>query len=58
MKTQVKKEITVSEFRDVLKKRIAASKEINCCKEEIERLADMAAEHMGDKKIMVYWMDD
>lgn len=58
MKKQVEKEITIREFRDVLKKRIKDTKTIDCCKEEIERLADMAADHMGDKKILVYWIEE
>lgn len=53
----MKKEITISQFSDELIKRIEDHKTIDCCKEELEKLAAMAKEHMGDKKIEVNWKD-
>jgi hypothetical protein len=53
----MQKEISIKEFGKELKARIDAAKTIDCCKEEIKRLADIAAEAIGDRKILVTWKD-
>lgn len=54
----MKKNITISEFADELIRRVEASKDIDCCKEEIVNLAKIAKENIGDKKIEVNWKED
>lgn len=51
------KEITVREFAAELIDRIEKAKNIDCCKEEIKRFAELAANRMGDEKISVTWKD-
>jgi|GEM_PF-762807 len=53
----MKKEITVKELCAELKKRVGDSKTIDCCKEEIVNLANLAAEKIGEEKVMVDWTD-
>ena len=53
----MQKEITIKEFAAELAQRIDADKGIDCCKEEIKRLADMAADKMPSEKILVTWKD-
>jgi len=53
----MKKEITVKEFADELTKRIDSAKTIDCCKDEIKNLAEIARTFIGDKKITVDWKD-
>ena len=53
----MKKEITIKEFCKELRERIDQKKTIDCCCEELQTLADMAEEHMGDKMIMVNWKE-
>ncbi|MDH4200596.1 MAG: hypothetical protein OEV66_09475 [Spirochaetia bacterium] len=53
----MKKEITVRELCQELKKRVGEAKTIDCCKEEIVNLANLASEKMGHEKIMVDWVD-
>lgn len=53
----MKKEITIKEFADELAQRVEASKEIECCKEEILNLAKVAAQSIGDKMIQVNWKE-
>jgi hypothetical protein len=53
----MKKEITIKEFADELKGRIDNAKTIDCCKEEIKMLAEMAKKFMGGEKITVEWKD-
>jgi hypothetical protein len=55
--TSVEKEITIREFTADLMARIDESKGIDCCKEEIKKLARLAREHMPDEKIVVTWKD-
>lgn len=53
----MKKVISVNEFCDELVQRINASKNIDCCHEEIKNLAALAKEKIGDEKIEVIWKD-
>lgn len=53
----MKKMITVSEFADELVQRIGDTKSIDCCKEELVNLANLAKEKIGDEKIEVNWKD-
>jgi len=55
--SRMEKEITVKQFSDELISRIDDSKNIDCCKIEIKRLAEMAKKEMPDKKIKVLWKD-
>jgi len=50
-----KKEITVRQLCDELKKRIEGTKTIDCCKDEIKNLADIASSKIGDEKVWVHW---
>ena len=51
----MKKEITVREFAKELYERIDQSKGIDCCKEEIKKLAKLAEERIPDAKLEVNW---
>ena len=53
----MQKEITVAEFAAELIARIDGSKGIDCCKEELKKLAALAKERMPDEKITVNWKD-
>ena len=53
----MKKIITIKEFHDELISRIDNNKGIDCCKAEIKKLASVAKEFIGDKKIEVNWKD-
>lgn len=53
----MKKEISIKEFADELMSRIDNAKGIECCKEEIRLLAEMAKKKMGNDRIMVEWKD-
>lgn len=54
----MKKKITISEFADELIQRVEASKDIECCKEEIINLAKIAKKNIGDQQIEVNWKKD
>ena len=51
----MEKEITIAEFAKELTRRIDDAKTIDCCKDEIKRLAKLAAEKMPNEKIKVEW---
>jgi hypothetical protein len=53
----MKKILKVREFADELIRRIENEKGIDCCKEEIKKLALMTKEHLGEKNIEVNWKD-
>jgi hypothetical protein len=53
----MKKIITIKEFADELAIRIDKNKGIDCCKEEIKNLAEIAKKFIGDKQIEVNWKD-
>lgn len=54
---RMEKEITVAQFAEELMTRIDRSQTIDCCKDEIRRLAHLAAQKMGAEKILVHWKD-
>jgi adenylyl- and sulfurtransferase ThiI len=53
----MEKEITITQFAKELKQRLQEGKTVDCCKEELLRLADMITEKMGAEKIRVTWKD-
>lgn len=53
----MEKEITIAEFAAELMTRIDRAQTIDCCKEEIRRLANLAAQKMGQERILVQWKD-
>ena len=53
----MKKVITIEQFSDELIARIDETKTIDCCKEEIKLLAQIAKENIGSKEIEVTWKD-
>lgn len=52
-----KREITLSEFADELVRRLQEGKSIDCCKDEILRLAVIVKKKIGQEKILVSWKD-
>ena len=57
MEIDVQKEITIKEFVSELNGRIDSDKGIDCCKDEIKKLAELAGEKFPDEKILVNWKD-
>jgi len=53
----MEKEITITQFAKELKQRLQEGRTVDCCKEELLRLADMITEKMGTEKIRVTWKD-
>jgi len=53
----MKKTITISRFADELVQRIQDTKSIDCCKDELLNLAQIAKEKIGDHPIEVNWAD-
>ncbi|MDH5655108.1 MAG: hypothetical protein OEZ34_04335 [Spirochaetia bacterium] len=53
----MEKELTIKDFADELISRIDSSKDIDCCKVEIKRLAEMAKSEMPQKTIKVFWVE-
>lgn len=53
----MKKKITVSQLADEIKERLENSRTIDCCKEELIKLADLASNKIGDEMIEVSWKD-
>jgi hypothetical protein len=53
----MEREITIKQLCDELKKRIDANKTIDCCKDEIVHLADIATEKIGHEKLTVHWVE-
>lgn len=53
----MQKEITITAFAEELKKRLNEGKTVDCCKDELLKLADIAKEKIGDEKIIVTWKD-
>ena len=53
----MEKEISIKEFADELISRIDKAKDIDCCKLEIKRLAEMAKSEMPEKRIKVIWVE-
>lgn len=53
----MEKRITVKEFARELMSRIDESKDIQCCREEIKRLAELASSRIPDETLLVTWKD-
>lgn len=53
----MKKNITVSQLADEIMERLENSKTIDCCKDEIMNLANLASEKIGQEMIEVSWKD-
>jgi hypothetical protein len=53
----MEKEITVKQFAEELIQRIDKNRDIDCCRVEIKRLAEMAGREIADKKIRVQWKE-
>ncbi len=53
----MEREITITQFAKELKQRLQEGRTVDCCKEELLRLADMITEKMGSEKIRVTWKD-
>jgi hypothetical protein len=54
----MQKEITLSEFADELTVRLQKNKTVDCCKEELLRLAGILKEKLPQEKILVTWKED
>lgn len=52
-----KKIITVAALADELKTRLNTNKSIECCKEELLNLADIAKDKIGQEMVEVNWKD-
>ena len=52
-----KKKITVAAFADELKSRLNNNKTVDCCKEEIINLADIAKDKIGKEMVEVNWKE-
>jgi len=51
----MEKEITIAEFAEELRTRLQTGKTVDCCKNELLRLADIISAKIGDEKILVTW---
>ena len=54
----MEKEITLSEFADELTVRLQKGKTVDCCKEELLRLASILKEKLPEERILVNWKED
>jgi hypothetical protein len=52
-----KKTISVAELADELKVRLNNNQTVDCCKEELMNLANLAKEKIGSEKVEVNWKD-
>ena len=52
----MEKEITMSVFADELIERLNKGKTVDCCKEELLRLAEILKAKIPDEKIKVNWI--
>ena len=52
-----KKIITVAALADELKSRLNSNKSIDCCKEELINLANIAKDKIGKEMVEVNWKD-
>ncbi len=55
--TMSQKEITLTQFADELKTRLMDGKTVDCCKDELVRLAEIIKEKIPGEKITVTWKD-
>lgn len=53
----MEKEITITQFAHELRQRLQTGKTVDCCKEELLRLADIITKKIGEEKILVNWKD-
>ena len=53
----MEKEITITQFAQELKQRLQAGQTVDCCKDELLRLADIITAKIGDEKILENWRD-
>ena len=53
----MEKVITLAEFAAELKTRLEEGKTVDCCKEELLRLADIVKRKIPGEKIKVQWKD-
>ena len=53
----MEKEITLAEFADEMVERLNAGKTVDCCKEELIRLADILKDKIPQETIKVHWVD-
>jgi hypothetical protein len=53
----MKKKITVSQLAEEIKERLEKSKSIDCCKDELINLANLASNKIGHEMIEVTWKD-
>ncbi|MBN1118755.1 MAG: hypothetical protein JXA77_16205 [Bacteroidales bacterium] len=53
----MKKQITVAELADELKFRLNKNKSVDCCKQELINLANIASTKIGDEMVEVNWKD-
>ena len=54
----MEKEITLLEFADELIRRLQNGKTVDCCREELLRLAEILKKKLPEEKILVNWKDD
>jgi hypothetical protein len=54
----MKKEITLAEFADELMQRLERGKTVDCCKEELLRLAGILKKKIPREKILVNWKEN
>ncbi len=52
-----KKIITIKEFSDELTVRLMKGETVDCCREELLKLAKIVKEKIGNEKIEVNWKD-
>ena len=53
----MKKSITVAQLAEELKDRLDKHQTVDCCKEELINLANLASKKMGQEMIEVTWKD-
>jgi hypothetical protein len=53
----MEKIITLAQFAAELRTRLQKGKTVDCCKEELLRLADILEEKIPEEKIKVTWVD-
>lgn len=52
-----KRKITISQFADELENRLNENKTVDCCKDELMNLTEMARNKMGSEMIEVNWQE-
>ncbi len=53
----MKKKITVSQLANEIKERLDNNKTIDCCKDELINLVNLASDKIGNEMIEVSWKD-